>query len=294
MDIMIGQLTTRKNVIAGIVTYNPEIGRLRENLVALFEQVDSLVIVDNGSKNISNIEILCGQIENKKISIIKNDTNEGIAMALAQIMDFASDNSYLWVLTLDQDSVIQTGLVSEYISVANIEQNIDVAMLTCLIRDRHFRDKKNENQKSYLMDVKYCITSAAFTNVAKYNTTKGYDKQFFIDCVDFDICYSLREAGYRILRVNFNGLFHEVGHGENKRFLWKEIVVYHQSPSRVYYFARNIIWMHKKHIHNFGLCKMIKKLFALQIRIILYEDNKIKKMKSFFKGLVDAKNYKKT
>lgn len=294
MDIMIGQLTTRENVIAGIVTYNPEIGRLTENLAALFEQVDSLIIVDNGSENIGDIEIICGQIENKKISIIKNDTNEGIATALAQIMEFASDNSYLWVLTLDQDSVIQSGLVSEYISVANVEQNSDVAMLTCLIRDRNFRDKKNENQKSYLMDVKYCITSAAFTNVAKYNTTKGYDKQFFIDCVDFDICYSLREAGYRIVRVNFNGLFHEVGHGENRRFLWKKIVVYHQSPIRIYYFTRNIVWMHKKHRHNFGLFKMIKKLFALQIRIFLYEDNKIEKMKSFYKGLADAKKYKKT
>lgn len=291
---MIGQMTTRENVIAGIVTYNPEIERLKENINALFEQVDSLVIVDNGSNNISNIELICAQIENKKISLIKNDTNEGIATALAQIMEFASENSYIWVLTLDQDSVIQSGLIPEYLSVANNERNSDVAMLTCLIQDRNFRDKKNENQKCYLMDLNYCITSAAFTNVAKYNTTKGYDKQFFIDCVDFDICYSLREAGYRIVRVNCNGLFHEVGHGENKKFLWKEIVVYHQAPIRVYYFARNIIWMHKKHRHYFGFFAMIKKLFALQMRIVLYEDDKINKMKSFFKGLHDAKKYKKT
>lgn len=294
MSIMIEQLTTREKIIAGIVTYNPEIRRLKENIDALFEQVDSLIIVDNASKNIGDIEIICAQIENKKISIVKNDTNEGIATALAQIMEFASDNSYMWVLTLDQDSIIQTGLLSEYISVANDEQNSDVAMLTCLIRDRNFRDKRNESQDSYLMDVKYCITSAAFTNVAKYNTTKGYDKKFFIDCVDFDICYSLREAGYRILRVNFNGLFHEVGHGENKRFLWKEVVVYHQSPIRIYYFARNVILMHKKHRRNFGLLKMTKKLLALQMRILLYEDDKMKKMKSFFKGLADARKYKKT
>ena len=288
------QLTTKEQIVAGVVTYNPEIGRLKENIDALFEQVDSLIIVDNGSENIRDIELICVQRENKKICIIKNENNEGIATALTQIMEFASANSYMWVLTLDQDSVIQAGLISEYISVANAEQNSDVAMFTCLIRDRNFRDKRNENQKSYLTDVEYCITSAAFTNVAKYNTTKGYDKQFFIDCVDFDICYSLIEAGYRIARVNFNGLFHEVGHGENKRFLWKEIVVYHQSPNRIYYFARNIIWMHKKHSHNFGLLKMIKKLFALQTRILLYENDKTKKMKSFFKGLADAKKYKKT
>lgn len=291
---MIRQLTTRETIIAGIVTYNPEIGRLKENIQALFEQVDALVIVDNGSKNIREVELICEQIENKKTSIIKNDANEGIATALAQIMEFASNNSYLWVLTLDQDSIIQTGLVSEYISVANVEQNGNVAMLTCLIRDRNFADKKNENQKSYLMDVEFCITSAAFTNVAKYNTTNGYDKQFFIDCVDFDICYTLREEGYRIVKVNFNGLLHEVGRGENRRFLWKKIVVYHQSPMRIYYFARNIIWMHKKHRHNFGFLKMIKKLLALHTRILFYEDDKMKKMKSFFKGLADAKKYKKT
>ena len=36
----------------------------------------------------------------------------------------------------------------------------------------------------------------------------------FIDKVDFDICYSLRDKGLRIIKIDFDGLLHEVGHGK--------------------------------------------------------------------------------
>ena len=41
---------------AGIVTYNPDITRLVENINAIYNQVDNVIIVDNNSKNIAEIE----------------------------------------------------------------------------------------------------------------------------------------------------------------------------------------------------------------------------------------------
>ena len=38
---------------AGIVTYQPDMDRLRENLNAVVGQVDFVVCVDNGSRNIA-------------------------------------------------------------------------------------------------------------------------------------------------------------------------------------------------------------------------------------------------
>lgn len=287
------QPITFENAIAGIVTYNPEIGRLKENITALSGQVSMLLVTDNGSGNYDEIEHLCSSIDGMAIHIIRNEKNEGIAAALAQIMEWADKNLYKWVLTLDQDSVIEPGLVAEYIKTANDDRYGDVAMLTCLIHDRNFKDEKYERQDAPVIEVPYCITSASFTNVAMYKRTSGYDRSFFIDFVDFDICYLLREAGYRILRINYNGLYHEVGHGENRYFLWKRIVVYHQKAFRIYYLARNIVWMHKKHPHTFGSVKMLKKLLALFTRIVLYEDDRKEKLRRFCKGISDAGRYGK-
>lgn len=290
---------TIENVIAGIVTYNPDICRLKENLEAISRQVKAIVVVDNGSENVTEIEKTLtegnsqySETENLSVYIIQNKQNQGIARALRQIMEYATAQKYKWVLTLDQDSVIEPGLVNEYVKTINDKRYCNAGILTCLIHDRNFKDEKYEKQDAAVIEVPYCITSAAFTSVEKYEKTGGYDKKFFIDCVDFDICYMIRELGYKILRINYNGLYHEVGHGENRRFLWKRIVVYHQKSFRIYYLTRNTVWLHKKHPHTFGAAKMCKKLLALFIRIILYEDERMVKIHSFCKGLKDAGEYK--
>lgn len=273
-------------VLVGIVTYNPDIDRLKENIDAVKKQTNHILIVDNGSNNYNIfVKSFSGDIQ-----FIRNDKNEGIAMALSQIMEYSRENEYSWVLTLDQDSIIEPGLANEYIKYASNEAYTNVGMFTCLIKDRNFSDEKYEKQNRSIIEVPYCITSAAFTNVDKYFDTDGYDERFFIDAVDFDICYSLRERGYKIARINFTGLYHEVGHGENKRFLWKKIVIYHQKPFRIYYLARNIIWMHKKH-NTYGFMRMIKKEIVFCLRIILYEDCRKEKWNAFKKGIKDARYY---
>lgn len=280
-----------EDVLAGIVTFNPDLKRLEDNVTELLKQVKHVYIVDNGSKNINEIERIIGKCNS--IVIKRFDTNLGIAKALKEIMDFSKQNGFNWVLSLDQDSVIEDGLIDKYIECSNLPECTDVGMFTCLIKDRNFEDKKYEKQTKMLIDVPCCITSAAFTNVEKYFKTEGYDVDFFIDAVDFDICYSLRDVGYRICRINHIGLFHEVGHGENRCFFWKKIVVYHQKPFRIYYYARNMVYMYYKHKKSYTLVHMIKNELALLIRILFYEDSKVDKLKSYFEGLKDAERTNK-
>ena len=277
--------------MAGIVTFEPDIERLRQNIEKLSMQVKFLLVVDNGSTNKEEITKVCEKIKGIHIDVFYYKNNMGIAQALKHIMGSAKTKGFEWVLTLDQDSVIENGLIEQYLRAANEKDNQDVGMITCLIKDRNFQDKKYEFQNEWEKTVPYCITSAAFTNVRRYDETSGYDEKFFIDCVDFDICYLLREAGYRIIRINYLGLIHEVGHGENRRFLWKKIVVYHQKPFRIYYLSRNTIWMWKKHRENYKFTIMLKKQVALLFRIMFYENSKKEKMKNFLKGIIDSTKY---
>lgn len=274
------------DVVAGIVTYNPNMERLEQCINAALGQIRHLVIFDNGSINISNIKELVVKSSEDTI-VIENGKNDGIATALSRIMLFAKANNYKWVLTLDQDSILQEGIVRCYLETANSSEYVNAGMITCLIKDRNFYDEKYEKQKAQVISVPYCITSGAFTSVNRYLMTSGYDENFFIDCVDFDICYSLIENGYQIYRVNRIGILHEVGHGEEKRFLWKKIIVYHEKPERIYYLARNTKWLEKKH-KSYGKVRMIYKEMALLCRILLYEDNKNSKLKAFIKGVFNS------
>ena len=47
---------TRMRICAGIVTYNPNIDRLRENYLHIRDQVDVIIICDNGSGNLNEIK----------------------------------------------------------------------------------------------------------------------------------------------------------------------------------------------------------------------------------------------
>ena len=278
--------------LAGVVTYNPDLVRLTENLTELKKQVDNIVIIDNASKNVSEINYVIESID-ERIVLIKNKENSGIAKALLQIMEYAASNEFDWVLSLDQDSVIKEGLIENYTNAVLDSQNSDVAMFTCLIHDRNFKDSKYEEQTKKYIDVEYCITSAALVNVEKYFNTSGYDEIFFIDSVDFDLCYTFRESNYRICRIGYNGLYHEIGRGENRRFLFKNVVVYHHNSFRIYYMARNTILMYKKH-KNYSLFRMLRTLFSLYVKIVFFEKNRKSKLKSFFKGMLDSRNIRFT
>lgn len=274
-------------VLVGIVTYNPDIERLEENFNAILaESIDYLLIYDNGSKNISAIRSIAKQ---KEIELFENDSNVGIASALRYIMDYADSNMYDWVMTLDQDSIVLPGIVDKYrFYAAKLK---DAAMLTCLIKDRNFTEESM--QSSNVNKVTRCITSAAFTSVKCYSKTCGYDEAMFIDYVDFDICYSLEEAGFKIYQIPFVGLLHEVGNGRNVKFLGKAYIVYNHSAFRKYYLVRNSIYCAKKHPQFDSLLKTILRVLREMLFVLLYENDKRKKMQRMCKGYIDGIRMKK-
>ena len=69
-------------ICAGIVTYNPDIELLIKNINAISDQVNKVIIVDNGSINWNNWS---NRILSKNVEIIRNRNNDGIAKALNQI-----------------------------------------------------------------------------------------------------------------------------------------------------------------------------------------------------------------
>ena len=78
-------------ILAGITIYNPNIDRLKENIEAIFLQVEEVVCVDNGSDNYEHIKQLL-LLDYPEVVVIQNKKNLGVAKALNQMFEYAKEN----------------------------------------------------------------------------------------------------------------------------------------------------------------------------------------------------------
>lgn len=265
---------------AGIVTYNPKIERLRENIESIVNQVQMVIIFDNGSVNFKFIEELTNTWAN--IVLIKENQNRGIAYALNRIFECATMYEDIkWVLTLDQDSICPDNIIQNYQKFCHK----NVGIISPIFRDPRVNYGSQINGKD-VIEVENCITSGALTSIEAWKKTDGFDEIMFIDYVDYDFCCRLRKAGYKILQLGTVVLNHTIGNSKEITFLGKKIITTNHSNMRKYYIARNYLYYrHKNQITDSAQRKaMCNKI----IKTLVFEKGRIGSAYAFFRGWADG------
>ena len=191
-------------ICSGIVTYNPDINRLENNISSVAPQVEEIIIFDNGSDNLNDILPLAST----KISIIPSDKNKGMAVALNVLANEAIKRGYDEILMLDQDSVSTEGMV-EKLSALSAP---NVGIVCPCKSDRNSMGE--EDIYKVETEANHTITSGSLVNLSIFKKVGGYDERLFVDWVDLDYCHNLRLHGYHILRAGEATLIHELGHKE--------------------------------------------------------------------------------
>ena len=271
------------DISAGIVLFNPDIKRLKENIDAVIIQCTHLYLVDNGSGNVDEVKGLLNQYNQSKISILWNRENQGIAKALNQLTSAAQKEGFDWILTLDQDSVVPSNIVGEFEKYIN---NSSVGILCPIICDRNKDEEIKINEDCTEIDE--CITSGSLLNIKAWSEIGGFDERMFIDGVDFDICYRLRQRGYKIYCIHSVILLHELGRIEYHRFLFWRVLVKNHSAFRKYYIARNIIYTAKKRRSTLLVVKGLLQEIKLIGIVIFYEEDKLNKIRCICRGIYDG------
>lgn len=273
------------DIIAGIVTYNPNPIRLEKNIQSVCKQISRIIIIDNNSNNVSEIEYICNR---KNVVIIKNKENFGIAYALNQLMEYAEGAGYKWCLTLDQDSIIADNFVSE---AECLLQRKDVAKIVPLLYESSsnmllYLGTKPDGKK--YQEVNKSITSSSITNIAIWKIVGGFDNELFIDYVDYDYDMKIRINKYKLIRINSILLNHQLGESKTIKIGFIKIRVSNHSSFRKYYIARNIviyIYRYRRYINVF--CELLR-LVKVIIYVILFENDKIDKIQKIYKGIIDG------
>lgn len=285
---------------AGIILYNPDINRLRDNIESIQKQVDIVYCYNNNSENTYLIEKLIEKYSN--VVLINDSVNSGIPMAINKIADIAIENNYTWLLTLDQDSICPADMIESFERYINIS---DIGIICPLIVDS--RRPKYNKPKEPISIVDFCITSGSFMNLDVFKKLGGLDSTLFIGLVDDEYCYRLRLNNYKILQINDAVLDHELGeltpskysrlyitlgslfHCEKiKALSYKRKV----TPIRVYYATRNIIYLSHKYKNNPTYKFTMNYAVKNGISNILRSQNKLLVSRAFVKGIIDGIKYK--
>lgn len=286
-----------KKVAAIIVTYNIE-DSIQNSIDILEKQVDEIIIVDNGSKK-DTVDMLVNLKCKYNIKHIFLKQNEGIAFALNRGIEYAIEKKYEWILTLDHDSTPTPNMV---LNMINTYERMDadfkekVAMITPVhIEQKAYKSVENSTLEYGYKEVLTEITSGSLVKSDIYKNHGLYDESLFIDLVDHDYCLSLNKKGYKVIQVEDSILIHKLGDSVSKKILGINLTYTNHSPLRRYYMTRNRMYIWKKYSDDYSnWIRRDKIRFISEIaKIIVYENDKIKKIGMIRTGLKDYKLNKK-
>ncbi len=268
-------------ILGVIVTFYPLYDDLNYNLAKLTEQVDKILIVNNGPP-IDKTQIFL----NGKLNIIENHENIGIAKALNMALDYAELNLFTHMFTLDQDSRLSDKFVRTlrhcFIDFGN------VGIVGCNIIEKELGLQKTNNVKK-TQEVAHVITSGALNLVKALKEAGGYDEKLFIDMVDLDICYRVYELGYKIVKSAEVTLEHRIGTPVVRRLFFKKHFIRNHPPFRKYFFVRNrlyIAFKYRKRGFKFVLVHLLGICYYTFI-VLVFEKEKWLKLKMILRGIYD-------
>lgn len=260
-----------------VVLYNPNIQEVVSNIDSYIEILEKLYIIDNSEKE--NYINLKKYIQDKtKIEYIWLGENKGIAKALNIGKSLAVNEGADYLLTMDQDSSFKNNIRE---MVRWILSNGSLIKEVAIISPFHKLTGKKIKIKADFEEKKVVMTSGNILNLSLIETVGDFNEEFFIDEVDYEFCYRIREKGYKILCLNKIQLYHKLGELKNYYFF----SVTNHNYIRRYYITRNKLYMLRKF-------KKIKRKYIMSIfidfaKVVFFEKDKKRKLKYFFKGIKD-------
>lgn len=285
------------NVGAIIVSYNPESSRLLALCEKLSKQVDVVILVDNGSKNFLDKNL----ITSDNIIVISLVENLGIATAQNIGINKIVELGLQYVIFFDQDSIVSDGLVNtlknNFIASSMHEK---VAVVGPIFFDYRFlfyyphiilnkigiRKRVILKPGDPITEVSFIISSGMFTSVGVLNDVGFMKDELFIDYVDTEWCFRSLSKGYKIFAIPDACMEHAIGDNNIKFLCWKLPV---HSPFRRYYRMRNMFYLFK--LPYVPLVLKLREFITNNIHqliITIKSDNKKAYLDSWFKSLVDG------
>jgi rhamnosyltransferase len=269
---------------AVVVLYNP-VKEHFENINSYLDDVDYVFVVDNS-------EVPSGETAHRlmgipKVTYLANRENLGIARALNIGAEMTVESGCDFLLTMDQDSSACPGMVPTMLACLDTIDINTAGILSpeCLMSP----DRPTKPKEPRYEEVPVAITSGNLLNLAVYKAVGPFRDEYFIDYVDHEYCLRLRSCGYKIFQINNAFLEHQIGTITTHWYVYRKILLGNHSPIRRYYSFRNRFYFHETYRRLFPeyFRGFWRDSFRDILWVMLYESDKIDKLKMMYRGYRD-------
>ncbi|MDX9869049.1 MAG: glycosyltransferase family 2 protein, partial [Kiritimatiellia bacterium] len=279
-------------IYAILITYHPS-GRVPDAVRAAAEQADHVIVVDNSAtESARNLLTQAFAPCADRFTLIFNPANLGVAAALNIGMRAARAARAHWVLTLDQDSRLTSGMVAALASAWDAmprEQRTQIGVLAPQTVSADEESSGNAPAPSAAwLEVETAITSGCLVCLEAWQAVGGFNEALFIDYVDHEFCFRLRREGWRIAQCPDARLVHTIGNADRRRFFGREVTVNQHPPVRSYYIARNGLFFWRAFPGPSAFIRADKRnTLTLLLKALTVEPRKGERLKMFWRGYRD-------
>jgi len=263
-----------------LVLYKPNSNEIKK-IAQYMNYVEKIYIYDNSET--SSLKIITEITSKTNFQYYFNGENDGISIAYNKMAEDVVNDGFDFFLALDQDSTIAQTSFSSALKSLSSTDNVAIYAMNTILNSRLITDT---NRK--LTDISFAITSGSIFNIRIFIDNGGYDENLFIDGVDIEYCLRALKNRQKIKLLNGINLYQQLGQGRANL-----LGIYEHNPLRNYYIYRNRFYVIRKYPYYFKGFKIIKFLYLSCLKqilsIILFESDKLKKLKYLYKGYSDYK-----
>jgi rhamnosyltransferase len=254
-----------------------------DNFKTYLDDIERLYIIDNTPVAGNNLKIP----HNDKIKYIYNGKNIGVAASLNRGAREAIKENYSWLLTMDQDTKFNDGVITK-IKDFIVNSNTNDIGIVSPWHNTKLKIVKPKEGIDYPIDV---MTSGNFVNLDIYQKIGGYKDWLFIDAVDIEYCLNLWSKGYKVVRLNNIEIDHSLGDIFTKHFLGREVTCINHNHLRRYYIMRNNLYvrdMYKSFFKKY--CMDLANQRSNLLKVLLFEKDRFRKLRESLRGYLDYKH----
>lgn len=269
-----------KNVQIGgiVVLYEPQ-SRDFDYLKTYVNKVGLLLILDNSKMDNNDlVQQYLGNIDGQ-FEYVHFGENIGLCAALNRGIKLLESKGYTWAIVMDSDSSWKSDVYSVYMT--EIQKDESVAVYAPV----QIHDRSNEIEYEGIKEVDWAMTSGCCFNIVLFSTLGGFNERLFVDGLDIDYCFRVRENGLRIVQCGKALINHNPAETHCFELFGAKILKYGKaSPWRYYMQIRSLTWL----ILRFHRLELVKIWLWKWFKVIFFFDKKKSYIQEMCKGISDG------
>ena len=262
----------KKRILAIVVTYYPERDLLVENVGALIGYVDKVLIWENTpAPDKTDYRF----VTDEKV-LYYGDGINSISRALNYAWEYANENGFDYLLTMDQDSRFEN--FDFYVARTVLAKDAPAGIWTPQMNGETVTEDYEE------IDIP--ITSGMLASVDVVNSIGGWNEKYTIASVDDEFFLQAHLRGIKKWKVKGAKLVHRLGTPRVVRVFGHELVLRNYSPQRLHDIYRNNIILIRRYpkidyLKNNFLHYWLKAI----VLVFLFEEQRFRKTWCILKGI---------